>query len=70
MFFGFAAFGGKATQNMFFLGDLWFVGLGTPGLQRTTCPKNHYGIPLSLGYAIELPGRKSCILGGSYSKTH
>jgi hypothetical protein len=25
---------------------LWFFGLGTPGLQKTTWPINHYGIPL------------------------
>ncbi len=29
-----------------FPGKLWFFGLGTPGLQKTTWPINHYGIPL------------------------
>ncbi len=26
--------------------QVWFFGLGTPGLQKTTWPINHYGIPL------------------------
>ncbi len=50
-FVGLAAFGGKA-QNHECREDVWFFGLGTPGIQKTTWPENHFGIPV-----IMLPGR-------------
>ncbi len=40
--FGLAAFGGKANQTSY----LWFLGRGLPGLQNTSWPRNHFGIPL------------------------
>ena len=33
--------------NQSFPEQAWFLGLVTPGLQKTTWPKKHYGIPLS-----------------------
>jgi hypothetical protein len=35
-------------QNQYFHGEVFFFGLGTPGLQKTTWPINHYGIPLKV----------------------
>ncbi len=34
--------------NQYFPKQVLFFGLGTPGLQNTTWPKNHYGILLSV----------------------
>ena len=34
--------------NQYFHEKVWFFGLGTPGLPKTTWPINHYGIPLTL----------------------
>ncbi len=42
--FGLAA---ARPKNQFFPEQVWFFGLGTPGLQKTTWPTNHYGIPLN-----------------------
>ena len=42
VFFGLAA----RLNKQYFLGKLWFFSLGTPGLQTTTWPINHNGIPL------------------------
>ena len=33
-------------KNNHFLKNMWFVGLGAPGLQKTTWPKSNVGIPL------------------------
>ncbi len=43
--FGLAAFGDKGQQKHIVLEHVFF-GLGTPGLQKNTCPNNHFGIPL------------------------
>ncbi len=40
------AWGAKA-KNHTFPGNVWFFGLGTPGLQKTTWPNNHFGMPLT-----------------------
>ncbi len=42
----FEAWGTNAKKHHTFSGNKWFVGLGTPGLQKTTWPKNHFGVPL------------------------
>ncbi len=33
-------------KNHSFLESVWFLGLGTPGVPKTTWPKNLFGIPL------------------------
>ncbi len=33
-------------KNHSFPENVWLLGLGTPGLQKTTWPKKHFGIPL------------------------
>ncbi len=35
----------RATNTHTFSGREWLFGLGTPGLQKTTWPKHHFGIP-------------------------
>ncbi len=37
----------QGQQNSISLHKVWFVCLGTPGLQQNTWPTNHYGIPLT-----------------------
>jgi hypothetical protein len=34
-------------ENHSFLENVWVFGFGTPGLQKNTWPKNHFGIPLN-----------------------
>ncbi len=63
--FGLATFGGEAKHHSF-SEHVWFLGLGTPGLGKTTWPTNHFGIPLSskkpcakywfLGFLARAPG--------------
>jgi hypothetical protein len=38
-----------SPNNHSLLENVWFFGLGTPGLKKTTWPKIHFGIPLSVG---------------------
>ncbi len=36
--------------------NVWFFGLGTPGLQKNTCQTNHFGIPLvQYDSTLEMP---------------
>jgi hypothetical protein len=43
--------GGLGCQgpNHYFIGDVWLLGLGTPGLQQSNWPSNHFGILLIYG---------------------
>ncbi len=47
-FFGPAAEGGKTNRNHICLKSVRLFCLGTTGLQKTTWPRDHFGIPLSL----------------------
>ena len=44
--------------NQYFPEQVWFFGLGTPGLQKTTWPINHYGIPLNLKVHAKQPSNQ------------
>ncbi len=37
-------------KHEYLLGHVLFFGLDSPGLQKTTWPKNHFGVPLTSGY--------------------
>jgi hypothetical protein len=40
--------------NQYFIENVCFFDLGTPGLQKTTWPINHYGIPLKIALTMYL----------------
>ncbi len=44
---------------------MWLFGLGTPGLQQNTWPKNHFGIPLTLGNLVHTGETLAQIAGPS-----
>ncbi len=39
-------------KNNYVLENVWFVGLGTPGLPKNTWPNNHFGISLSVKKSV------------------
>jgi hypothetical protein len=43
---------GTKAKNHHFLKFVWFLCPGTPCLQKSTWPKNHFGIPLMVGAPI------------------
>jgi hypothetical protein len=58
VFFG--GLGYQSPKNQTFEGKPLFFGLGTPGLQKTTWPKNRFGIPLITGGLAMWSRSSSC----------
>jgi hypothetical protein len=56
-------------KNSYVLVHVWFLGLGTPGPQKTTWPNNHLDIRLIMGFARYLQTKGIAFVLGSITQS-